>query len=93
MAHICSSSPGQLSETEGLERAMVWALDLDDFSGSFCKQGQYPLIRTLQQELSESGDQRLTQGEGYTPSPLICVSEETSVPQYCDFSNCTYPRS
>ncbi|XP_063095859.1 chitotriosidase-1 isoform X2 [Cavia porcellus] len=32
--------------------AMVWALDLDDFSGSFCNQGRYPLIQTLQRELS-----------------------------------------
>lgn len=32
---------------------MVWVLDLDDFRGSFCNQGRYPLTRTLQQELSE----------------------------------------
>ncbi|XP_077011896.1 chitotriosidase-1 isoform X4 [Tamandua tetradactyla] len=32
--------------------AMVWTLDLDDFTGSFCNQGPYPLIRTLKQELS-----------------------------------------
>ncbi|XP_078098321.1 acidic mammalian chitinase-like [Mustelus asterias] len=27
--------------------AMVWALDLDDFSGTKCSQGVYPLINTL----------------------------------------------
>ncbi|CAM4684487.1 chitotriosidase-1-like [Caretta caretta] len=32
--------------------AMVWAIDLDDFSGSFCHQGAYPLIQTLKSELS-----------------------------------------
>ncbi|KAJ8360381.1 hypothetical protein SKAU_G00169060 [Synaphobranchus kaupii] len=27
--------------------AMVWSLDLDDFSGAFCGEGKYPLISTL----------------------------------------------
>ena len=32
---------------------MVWALDLDDFSGS-CGQGKYPLLNAIQDELSKS---------------------------------------
>uniref|UniRef100_A0A3B4DQM6 Acidic mammalian chitinase n=1 Tax=Pygocentrus nattereri TaxID=42514 RepID=A0A3B4DQM6_PYGNA len=31
--------------------AMVWSLDLDDFSGTFCNQGKYPLINTLKSGL------------------------------------------
>ncbi|XP_060766228.1 acidic mammalian chitinase-like [Neoarius graeffei] len=31
--------------------AMVWSLDLDDFSGTFCKQGKYPLINTIKTAL------------------------------------------
>ena len=32
---------------EGLLGAKFWAIDLDDFTGKFCCQGHYPLIRTV----------------------------------------------
>ncbi|XP_010290274.1 PREDICTED: acidic mammalian chitinase [Phaethon lepturus] len=37
--------------------AMVWALDMDDFTGTFCKEGKYPLITTLKNGLGlQNGD-------------------------------------
>ncbi|CAH2221300.1 acidic mammalian chitinase-like [Pelobates cultripes] len=31
--------------------AMVWSIDLDDFTGTFCNQGKFPLIKTLKSTL------------------------------------------
>lgn len=31
--------------------AMVWAIDLDDFTGTFCNQGKFPLTTTLKNAL------------------------------------------
>ena len=45
-------------KANGLAGAMFWALDLDDFSGSQCGQGKYPLINFVKKSLS-----------GYTPPP------------------------
>lgn len=36
--------------------AMVWAIDLDDFSGSFCNEGKYPLINKLKSLLGLSSE-------------------------------------
>ncbi|XP_069612605.1 acidic mammalian chitinase-like [Ranitomeya imitator] len=38
----------------GFGGAMVWALDLDDFRGSFCNEGKYPLINHLKSLLEGS---------------------------------------
>lgn len=34
---------------------MVWAIDLDDFLGSFCNEGKYPLISELKRLLATNG--------------------------------------
>ncbi|XP_050811824.1 chitotriosidase-1-like isoform X1 [Gopherus flavomarginatus] len=41
----------QYLKKKSLGGAMVWAIDLDDFSDSFCGQGKYPLLQTLKKEL------------------------------------------
>uniref|UniRef100_A0A8D0GV28 Acidic mammalian chitinase n=1 Tax=Sphenodon punctatus TaxID=8508 RepID=A0A8D0GV28_SPHPU len=35
--------------------AMVWAIDLDDFLGTFCNEGKYPLISELKRLLETNG--------------------------------------
>ncbi|KAJ7332998.1 hypothetical protein JRQ81_015178 [Phrynocephalus forsythii] len=35
--------------------AMVWAIDLDDFLGTFCNEGKYPLISELKRLLESNG--------------------------------------
>ncbi|XP_047439170.1 acidic mammalian chitinase-like [Mugil cephalus] len=49
----------QWLKQSGFGGAMVWSLDLDDFSGTFCGQGAYPLINTIKSGL----------GTGTTCSP------------------------
>ncbi|XP_066559332.1 acidic mammalian chitinase-like [Amia ocellicauda] len=55
--------------------AMVWSLDLDDFSGTFCNQGKYPLINTLRSGLG-------TSSSGCTPpaQPLPPVTQAPPAP-------------
>lgn len=45
---------------------MVWSLDLDDFSGTFCGQGKYPLINTIKTGLGTGACKKLTTHPAFT---------------------------
>ncbi|XP_035244645.1 acidic mammalian chitinase-like [Anguilla anguilla] len=55
--------------------AMVWSLDLDDFSGTFCGQGPYPLISTLKSGLGTG------QSCSAPAKPLPPVTQAPAQPQ------------
>ncbi|KAL6083871.1 hypothetical protein STEG23_031396, partial [Scotinomys teguina] len=42
----------QWLKDNNLGGATVWPLDMDDFTGSFCKQGKFPLTNTLKEALN-----------------------------------------
>ncbi|XP_057595590.1 acidic mammalian chitinase isoform X2 [Hippopotamus amphibius kiboko] len=48
--------------------AMVWAIDLDDFTGSFCNQGKFPLINTLKDALGLKSESCTTSPQPREPN-------------------------
>ncbi|KAH0500542.1 Acidic mammalian chitinase [Microtus ochrogaster] len=49
-----TSSPGPegpVASANNFGGAMIWALGMDDFSGSFCNQGKFPLTSTVKEVL------------------------------------------
>lgn len=59
---------------------MVWSIDMDDFTGTFCNQGKYPLISTLKSTLGIHSNGELflyvvTKYKENTVYPTIANSE------------------
>ncbi|XP_072500419.1 chitinase-3-like protein 2 [Notamacropus eugenii] len=44
----------QYLKNSGLGGAMIWSIDLDDFSGDFCKKGPYPLLQAIKRTLESA---------------------------------------
>ena len=57
-------------KNEGFAGWMVWTLDFDDFSGTFCNAGKYPLIKALKNALSG--------GRCVSPPIMYCHSSSSS---------------
>ena len=41
-------------QDRGLGGGMVWALDLDDYTGTFCDAGKWPLMTQVKKYIRES---------------------------------------
>ncbi|XP_068186402.1 acidic mammalian chitinase-like isoform X2 [Antennarius striatus] len=69
--------------------AFVWALDLDDFNGQFCGQGNYTLLRQLRSLLSADTPNPQTpstnqdQPHVTAPKPTITTSSSSSHNNFC----------
>ena len=45
--------------------AMIWAIDMDDFTGTFCNQGKFPLTNTLKDVLGLKSASKWQQGDAH----------------------------
>lgn len=59
-----------LIKEKNLLGAMFWALDLDDFKGTFCGQGRYPLMNAVKRAL----------GGGTEPTPSLLPPVSSALP-------------
>ncbi|MEQ2272128.1 hypothetical protein XENORESO_015124, partial [Xenotaenia resolanae] len=67
------SSKVQWMTKYSLGGAHVWTLDMDDFSGSFCSEGPYPLINHLRMSM------------GFAPKPTTTPRPTTTRDPLADF--------
>ncbi|XP_057701810.1 chitinase, acidic.1 isoform X2 [Corythoichthys intestinalis] len=67
------SSKVQWMTGMNLGGAHVWTLDMDDFSGSFCRAGSYPLINHLRMSM------------GFSPKPTTTAAPTTTRDPIADF--------
>ncbi|KAG7229515.1 hypothetical protein INR49_031939, partial [Caranx melampygus] len=64
------SSKVEILTVMGLGGAHVWTLDMDDFSGSFCSLGPYPLINHLRMSMGFAPKPTTTPGPTTTRDPI-----------------------
>jgi len=64
-------------KAKNLGGAMFWALPLDDFTGKFCGQGKYPLMRAVAKEL---GDYTPPVPPSPGPTPIPTEPSKTKAP-------------
>ncbi|XP_043977407.1 chitinase, acidic.1 [Gambusia affinis] len=69
------SSKVQFMTAQSLGGAHVWTLDMDDFSGLFCSEGQYPLINHLRMSMGFAPKPTTTPRPTTTRDPIasFCV--------------------
>ena len=59
---------------------MVWNLDLDDFTGTHCGQGTYPLMRTMMKSLETAVSGQSTVSTASTASGHTTASTPAAGP-------------
>lgn len=87
----------QYIKDKGLAGGMIWALDLDDFKGTFCGEGKYPLLSAIVNVLFKGGvpieppkpkPDGGDGGDGGKPEPPT-PTEEKPKPPITDPTECT----